>query len=305
MHDPASPFSPSAAFLHRRAVLAFAGAALSGLALAPAARAQTARRIVSLDYGLAETLITLGLPPVGLADVPGWAEWVVEPPLPARTVDVGANLDPNLEVVSALRPDLILTSDYTSAAEPILSRIAPVERISIYAPGLVPFDESVTATRRLGRLTGLEARAEAFLADTQAFFDATRIACAQFADTPLLVVSLMDERHVRVYAPVGLLDSVMKRLGLTNAWQADGGYWGFETVGIERLSEVGDAQLLLIEPVQPDAWTRLSQSPLWQALPAVRRRQVRRLPSVLMFGSLVAARRFAGSLRVALESPAS
>ncbi len=290
--------------LTRRSVLGLAAAATA--AFAPrGARADLPLRIVSTDYALAETLIALDHPPVGLGDVPGWAEWVVAPPLPPATVDIGASLDPNLEVVASLKPDLILTTDYTSGVEPQLSRIAPVERITLYAPGLVPIDAARGATLRLGALTGREAQARALIARTDAFWQAGRAALAPYAQTPLLVLSLMDNRHVRVYAPVGLLDSAMRKLGLVNAWTGDGGFWGFETVGIERLSEVGPAQIFLLENVQEDAWEAIRQSTLWQALPAVRHRPVRRLPSVLMFGSLVAAQRFGEALLTAVPEAAS
>ena len=58
--------------------------AATGLSLwAPPTRAVANQpRIVSLDYGLTSTLLSLGLKPVGIAGVADWGKWVVEPPLP-------------------------------------------------------------------------------------------------------------------------------------------------------------------------------------------------------------------------------
>lgn len=48
------------------------------------------QRIVSLDYGLASTLLSLGLPPVGISDLADWGRWVVEPEMPGSVVDIGS-----------------------------------------------------------------------------------------------------------------------------------------------------------------------------------------------------------------------
>src|SRR5690606_7973612 len=91
--------------VRRRQVLA----ALAGLALLPAAAPIPARRIVALDWGLAETLIAIGQPPVGVPETRTYADWVISPALPTGTADVGLRVEPNLEILQQLAPDLILT----------------------------------------------------------------------------------------------------------------------------------------------------------------------------------------------------
>ncbi|MGH6862394.1 MAG: iron-siderophore ABC transporter substrate-binding protein, partial [Phyllobacterium sp.] len=65
------------------------GAAGLAASLAPMRARASTPRIVSLDYGLAQTLIELGTPPAGLIDTSGWADWTVEPPLPQDVVNIG------------------------------------------------------------------------------------------------------------------------------------------------------------------------------------------------------------------------
>ena len=59
------------------------------------------QRVVSLDYAAAETLISLGLPPVGVQSADRWDRWVVEPALPSSVVNIGQDLVVNLEVIAS------------------------------------------------------------------------------------------------------------------------------------------------------------------------------------------------------------
>ena len=83
-------------------------ASLACTALMPGtAQAKPLRRFASMDYGLAETLICLGCPPVALVAAQDWGRWVVEPPLPESVVNLGTSREPNLELLQSLKPDAI------------------------------------------------------------------------------------------------------------------------------------------------------------------------------------------------------
>ena len=285
--------------LSRRAVLgALCGTFLPGGVFAAPSR----QRVVSLDYALAETLIALKHPPIGLANVPGWKEWVVEPPLPPETLDVGLDLDPNLELLAALKPDLILTTDYVARSEESLRRIAPVERLTVYAEGRPPLLQSAEVLMRLGQRLGAEAQATAYLEETEAVLEDLRERASRLAVPPLLLVSFMDSRHVRVYGSPGLYQNVLDRIGLRNAWTKTTNLWGFATVGIESLAELPQARLVTFDPLPPDVPAMLAESPLWTSLPFVRRGAIRKLPPVLMFGALPSARRFGELLVFDIEA---
>ncbi|MBS7589104.1 ABC transporter substrate-binding protein [Ancylobacter defluvii] len=286
----------------RRAVLrgGFCLGALAHPLLAGAARAEVParppRRIVSMDFGLAETLIEIGLPPIALPDPGGWGDWVVEPALPADTVNIGTDREPNLELLAALRPDLIVTTPYLAGIRPLLEGIAPTREFSIYAPPVGhPFDRSVTATRALATILGREREGEALVARAEAEMAALRRRFAEsgVAGRPIMVVSFLDTRHVRVYGAGSLFGDVMERCGLVNGWTRPSNYWGFNTVGIEALADSPASRLVYLEPISPDTLARLAESPLWNSLPFVRAGQVQRMPAALMFGMLPSAMRFA------------
>ena len=66
------------------------------------------QRVVALQWDILENLVGLGIRPAGAADIASRAEWVREPALPDRIVDVGTRAEPNLERIAELKPDLIL-----------------------------------------------------------------------------------------------------------------------------------------------------------------------------------------------------
>ncbi|OZA86773.1 MAG: ABC transporter substrate-binding protein [Azorhizobium sp. 39-67-5] len=281
-------------------------AACALLASHPVRAAGVPRRIVSLDYGLAETLLAMGVTPVAIAEADEWSRWVIEPALPAGVVNLGTALEANIELLHALRPDLILSTPYLARVKPMLERIARTEVFGIYTPeGGAPYRLSVTATRRLGGMLARDAEAERLIVEANAVMEATHATLAPYAGTPLFVVNFMDTRHVRVYGAKSLFDDVMTLCGLTNAWQGNTNYWGFATVGIEQLARAPQARLIYLEPIAADVLNRLNGSPLWNSLGFVRERRVQSMPAALMFGMLPSAMRFARLLGRTLPKAAA
>ncbi|CAN7156118.1 ABC transporter substrate-binding protein [Mesorhizobium amorphae] len=280
-----------------------------GLFLLPFAGSLSAaprpRRIVCLDAGLTETLLMLGVRPVAIADREVWEKWVVEPPLPPEIADVGTLLEPNLEFLQQLRPDIILAIPYLDGIKPLLERVAPVTTIGIYTQEGRPYQLAVEATRQLARLVGKEEEGEALIAATEAGFSEIRQQLAPLSARPLYIVNFMDPRNVRVYGRQSLFQDVFDRIGIRNAWTGDTNYWGFATLGLDGLATASDARLAYMEPLPEGAGGTLTESPVWNAMPFVRNRSIMRLPAVLMFGALPSAARFAHELAKAMTGDAA
>ncbi|MES0884863.1 ABC transporter substrate-binding protein [Roseibium sp. SCP14] len=275
---------------------------LSASLTIPAIAAADAR-IVSLDYAAAETLISLGLPPVGVQSSDHWDRWVVEPELPASVANVGQDLVVNLEVIASLRPDLIITTPYTDALRDRLETIAPVFKVSVYDETKSPLRNAYRETRELGRVAGIEEEAEAFLADADARFDGFRERLTAKEQPPVALVNFMDNRHVRVYGASGLYQDVLDRLGIENAWTRPTNYWGFATVGLEELARTAppDMHLIAFEPIVDDIRPTLASSPIWRSMPVVQEGNFEVFPAVLTFGMVPSALRFARLLTEYLE----
>lgn len=252
-----------------------------------------ARRIVTLDWGVAETLVALGAPPVGVPDIKGYADWVAEPPLPPGTVNLGSRFEPNLELIRSLKPDLIILIPFQSSLEPLLRRIAPTLTLSVHQGVGQPYAAAQEATRTLGRLTGRQAEAEALIVRTEATLTDSRTRLATVPLPPVLVAAVADAHHLWVFGPGSLYDDLLARLGLRNGWIEPVSDWGFSAVGADRLAESGDSTFITLRPLPPDFDTGLTRSPLWQSLPFVQAGRVHILPPVLMFGMLPSSARFA------------
>ena len=274
---------------------------LRGLATAPLLAAPHAfalgkyGRIVSLDYALASTLLSIGAKPLGVASLADWGRWVVDPAMPDDVVDIGSSWEVNFELLAALKPDLLLTTPYLEALRPRLEAIAPVLSIPVYTgDGKPVLPAAYKATETLGDFIGMGTEARAFLAGAERNFAACRQRLAGITDRVLLI-NIMDSRHARIFGAPGLYHGVLERLGIANAWTGTGNYWGFQTAGIEQLADYDDPDIRLFafEPLPRDVMPKLATSPIWQALPAAQPGRFGILPGVLMFGMVREAMRFA------------
>lgn len=251
-------------------------------------------RVVSLDYGLTETLLELGVEPVGVPDLDGYDRWVVEPELPPDVVDVGSTFAPNVELIQQLDPDLILTTPFLAGIRHRLERVAPTLSLAIYRPeGEGALESARAVTRRLGQRLGRREAADRLIQRVDSTLASARDALRTRGDVPLYVVRFMDPRHVRVFGENSLFDDVLERLDLPNAWEGETNYWGFSTVGIEALATRREVRLYYFDPPPREVLSTLDRSALWSRLPFVEAGRVHPIPMVLQTGGLPSAERFA------------
>lgn len=265
------------------------------------AASSTAQRIAVIDWGLAETLLGLGVTPLAVAELDNYRRWVAVPDMPESVHDLGLRTEPNLELLSQLDPDLILITPQFEAARAKLARIAPVVSLAIYRPDGDAYANAQSVTRELGRLTGRQAEAEALIASVDAQLLRLREQLASQAIPPLFVAAFIDDRHVRVFGRQSLFDAVLQRAGLANAWTGADNFWGFAQAGIEQLAEPAEAGLIRLRPLPLNAERRLASSVLWANLPFVRASRVYDFPPTWQFGGLISASRFAVLLDEALD----
>lgn len=156
---------------------------------------KAAAKIVACSEEALDFLIALGIQPAGYCSdrVTGAASGAAyELPnfFPAdkvgKPVFVGAAANPSIELIAALKPDLVISTNYTESNAQI-SQAAPTYVLATDAPGY--WRETL---RDLGRLTDRMAQAEAFLAEYDqavATFAAQAAPTAKAAPRVLLVYS--------------------------------------------------------------------------------------------------------------------
>ena len=259
-------------------------------------------RIVALNWAATESLLLLGITPVGVADMAGYGTWVREPELPEEVANVGTRVAPSLEAIAELKPDLIVTSTEMAPAAELLERIAPTYVISVYKQGARPYDKAREMLLTLGEMTDRKDRAELVLADIEKTLEEQRERLEQAGVTgkPVALVNFLDDRHVRIYAPNGLFQTALDNLGLTNAWQDTGNYWGFSVTGLESIADAPDSRIIAIEPLVPGLADSLANSPFWTYLPPVQNHEVYQVPAAWPFGGVYPVKRLAVALADAL-----
>lgn len=276
-------------------------AAVLGLCLLAAAappRAGTPERIAVLNWDLAQTVIALGVDPVAVADAAGYRKWVAAPALPHGTVAVGRRIEPNLDALAAAAPGLILVSGYLNRGRDQLEGIAPTETYRIYRPGGEALERSLEVAARLADRLDRQAHLERLRARLDRAVDTLQMRTR--AGESVYVIRFRGAGHIQVFGRHGLFDGVLRRAGLDNAWDGPSNYWGFAMAAIEELDAAAD-HLVVLEPVPRVAEAMMRDSPIWQALPAVREGRVHRLGPIWNFGSVPSATRFAELLAAAIH----
>lgn len=272
---------PSSSHLPRQAAWANRGQTqLVVHALGEAFLPSPPRRIVALDWTMAEYLLTLGIVPLGIAELSGMHKWVRLPVgIPARTRSIGPRLQPDLQAIEALRPDLIVGT--RMLAEPFyadLSQIAPTVTYDLFpAPaGCMEHECLQHSFMHLASVLGMESLGQAVWHWLEEMYKAMNRRLQQAAlPTRKCVVAFgyTNQNHpqLRLSTDGSLVIGVLERLGLTNAYMP--GHYeqlGFTTAGLEQLAHYGDAHIIHIAP-QDDtsivpSWKRLgnsSQASIW------------------------------------------
>ncbi|PTO72173.1 ABC transporter substrate-binding protein [Vibrio splendidus] len=254
----------------------------------------TPKKVVALDWALTETVLSLGVELQGVADAQGYQQWVVKPELNSNVTDVGSRREPNLELLTALKPDVILISEHMAAAYHQLNKIAPVLVFSIYSKKKQPLESATNITLSLGKLFDKEQRAQQVIDETSNRLsdNGEKVRAAGNSDKPLIFARFINDKTLRIHSQGSLAQATISSMGLKNDWQEQTNLWGFSTTGTERLAEHQKANVMIFGPLQEEERKQLTQSPLWQAMEFTRTDSVYELPSIWTFGGLISAQRF-------------
>ncbi|MFH7829311.1 Fe(3+)-hydroxamate ABC transporter substrate-binding protein FhuD [Kluyvera chengduensis] len=262
-----------------------------------------AERIVALEWLPVELMLALGVTPYGVADIPNYRMWVNEPVLPDSVIDVGLRTEPNLELLTQMKPSMLVWSAGYGPSPKILARIAP-GRSFAFSDGKQPLEQARRSLLEMAELLNKQDVAHRHLAEFDAYIDSLKPRFAQRGERPLLLMSLLDPRHMLVFGPNCLFQEILDRLGVKNAWQGETNFWGSTVVGIDRLAAYKDVDVLCFDHGNAADMRRLAATPLWQAMPFVRANRVQNVTAVWFYGATLSAMNFARILDNALGGKA-
>ncbi len=263
--------------------------------------ADTAPRVAALSWEATEHLLMLDVTPLTVADAGDYRTWVVRPTLPAGVPSAGSRLEPNLELLAELQPELIVIPPLLKDIRPLLERIAPVQ---VYQ-GFSQQHDNLQAQREafldLARALGREALAEQRLQAMDAELARWRERLQAHYDGALpavTVIRLSSPTAAFINGPNSMPQHALTLLGLQPAMQLAPSPWGITQVPITALGRIDRGAVLHIEPFAQEA--QLFASPLWQAMPFVREQRFAGMPSTWTYGGVFSLQYLAEAMAQAL-----
>ncbi|RXZ77383.1 helix-turn-helix domain-containing protein [Paenibacillaceae bacterium] len=263
-------------------------------ALGEAEIAAIPQRIVALDWTMFEYLLALGIVPIGVSEAADMHRWVGLPiAIPDGIVDVGPRIQPNLQRIAELSPDLIigtrmLTEPYYDALQQIAPTVAydifPSRRQgSEYASLEYSFRHLAAVLDRGTLASGIQYRLEDSYKAMREYLRSARIATSK----AMIAFGYSNHQHslLRLSNDGSLSVEVLERLGLTNAFKP--GHYeplGYTTIGIDEI-EVGDNALMMYVVQRDDkiALSRLQKEQTWRMLNVSSQRRSRTIPSGMIW----------------------
>lgn len=269
-----------------------------------------AKKVVGTEWNVVEMLLTLGVEPVGAADVKGYSAWDTAEKLPKGVKDIGTRGEPSVDTVAALKPDLVVaTTDLSDSAIDQLERVAPVLVVRS-ADASRQLEQLTDNVNLIAKATGTEARAKTELAsfDTALADGKQKLADAGLAGAKVAFADGWVQGNsvsVRPYAAGSLISDVNEKLGLTNPWTLTGDEaYGLAATDVEGLTSLGDVQFTYIanDADGSDPFLgALKDNAVWTSLPFVKSGQVHRLPDgIWMFGGPASMTQYVAALVDAL-----
>lgn len=272
-----------------------------------------AKNVVSLEWGLTENLVALGVEPAGQADVKGYNTWDTVAPIDPSTPDVGQRGEPSLDAIIALDPDLVVTT--TDLQESVIKQIA--EQVPVIAlrgsDGTDPIGYMRRTVTTLAKATGTDAKATELLAGFDTKIAAGKDALAKAGKTGAAFTmsdGWVDSGTVslRMYTPNSFFGGIAKELGLSNQWTAGGDKdYGLASTDVEGLTKITDAQSTFVYVANKsdggDFTDALKDNAIWKQLPFVTAQKTKRIPDgIWMFGGPASANAYVDALVTALTA---
>jgi iron complex transport system substrate-binding protein len=243
------------------------------------------QRVVTTHFLLTMGTLDLGVTPIGTA---GWVpENLPEAYVTAlRDVPVvtSQNADPDLEKIALAKPDLILTTSFTSEqALGAMRAIAPTYLINVSAGG-ANATSWVDRTRQLADVLGRTAEADRLASDFEARRqEIVRTFGTRIDGSTAAVAAGFQEGNASVFSAGSGIGQILTSLGFAYSPRADAVAAptpnGIGTVSYETLGNaLGDADVLFLASDLRGTPTpfvvRMQQSPLYGTLPAVKEDRV-------------------------------
>ncbi|WP_126427573.1 ABC transporter substrate-binding protein [Brevibacillus marinus] len=238
------------------------------------------KRVVGLSIESLDSMVALGVEPVGMALPPTGVPEYLQEGL-KNTTSVGDRREPNLETILSLQPDLIVMEDNFSAAiKDELQKIAPT--LSYRANS---WEEAMENHILLGDILGKKQEAEAFVSEFKAKLDEVKGKAAGNVSAMAMYMigdeyaMWLDNSFVGSLLTALGADYALKHSELTSEESAGeneelASESRFVKLNLEKLIELNPQVLFLMSNKDDLISEKLKGNPVWSKLDAVKNGRV-------------------------------
>lgn len=227
------------------------------------------QKIVALEFSFVQALDALGVVPVGIAD-DNQSKRTEQ--LLGKKIDyasVGTRLEPNLELISSLTPDLIVADEIRhSAISQQLGSIAPTIVLNSWEGDYETIKASVVT---IADALGERARGEQAIAEHEGRI-AALVARIPSGEQRRILLAVATPDSMSLHTSASFTGSVFKAMGLTpsieSAHAVESG------AGLERLVSVSPDILLVATDPGGTVLDQWKDNAVWNSIPAVRTKMV-------------------------------
>lgn len=226
---------------------------------------QLPSRIVSLAPSLTETLYALGVQDRLVGDT----DYCDYPPDAQKKTKVGGPINPNLEEIAALRPDLVLVTKEINRLDTV--RALDTLGIPSYATDAHDVDEIISTTQKLADLLGVPEAGKSLTAELQARLAALHEKLGTIPPTGVLFI-VWSEPLISVGKHTFIADALRKAdaISIVDSEQ------DWPQMSLEEVARL-QPEYLVFAASHSEAGTRdfeaLANRPGWRILEAVRNRR--------------------------------
>ncbi|MDQ0207202.1 ABC transporter substrate-binding protein [Alkalicoccobacillus murimartini] len=234
-------------------------------------------KVVVLEWGYVEDFLALGINPVGVADIEGMSQWVdIGMEMPDGIEDIGMRNTPNLEMIAALEPDLIvgLESNVETSYDE-LKEIAPTLVYNPYpAEGEgTQYDRMIETFNEIATIMDKEEEAQEVLDGIDEMFEESKQKiedAGKGGEEFVVAMAYSDQNAVtfRLHDDTSMAAPMVEKMGLVNGFQSNQfEQYGFTSADVEALPAIEDVNFFTIMQDSDDVIeNQLKDNPIWNGL---------------------------------------
>lgn len=226
-------------------------------------------RIVALEFSFVQALDSLGATPVGIADdnQPDRIEQNLGKKIEYSSV--GTRLEPNLELISALQPDLIIADERRHGA--IFEQLSAIAATIVLNSWDGSYEDIKNAVVTIADATGDKAKGEQVVSDHEAKMAAIA-AKIPADDTSRFMLAVATPDNWSLHTSASFSGSIFAAIGVEAAIEAE---QPVESgVGLERLVAVNPDVLLVATDAGGTIFDQVQDNSAWKSIAAVQNDRV-------------------------------